>query len=71
MEEYGADRFTEEPDGRLRFTGPFPDADSVVSWVLTFGDKAELVEPEELRARLGTLAETLADRYGRDQHGLS
>ena len=49
VEEYGADRFTEEPDGRLRFTGPFPDADSVLSWVLTFGEKAELVEPQELR----------------------
>ena len=63
VEEYGADRFTEEPDGRLRFTGPFPDADSVLSWVLTFGDKAELVEPEELREQLGELAGTLARRY--------
>ena len=71
VEEYGADRFTEEPDGRLRFTGGFPDSDSAVSWVLTFGDRAELVEPEELREQLEELAETLADRYRRDQHGLS
>ena len=71
VEEYGADRFTEEPDGRLRFTGPFPDADSAVSWVLTFGDKAELVEPQELRDQLRELAESLAGRYRRDQHGLS
>ncbi len=56
-----------EPDGRLRFTGGFPDADSVLSWVLTFGDKAELLEPEELRERLGVWSQTLADRYrGRD-----
>ena len=66
VEEYGADRFTEEPDGRLRFTGGFPDADSVLSWVLTFGDKAELLEPEELRERLGKLAKTLAHRYRRN-----
>ena len=66
-EEYGADRFTVAPDGRLRFTGGFPDADSVLSWVLTFGDKAELLEPEELRERLGVWSQTLADRYrGRD-----
>ena len=71
VEEYGADRFTEEPDGRLRFTGPFPDADSVLSWVLTFGDRAELVEPQELRDQLRELAETLAGRYRREQHGLS
>ena len=66
VEEYGADRFTAEPDGRLRFTGGFPDADSVISWVLTFGDKAELLEPEELREQLGALTKTLADRYRRD-----
>ena len=63
VEEYGADRFTVESDGRLRFTGGFPDADSVLSWVLTFGDKAELLEPEELRQQLGDLTATLADRY--------
>ena len=66
VEEYGADYFNVEPDGRLRFTGGFPDADSVLSWVLTFGDKAELLEPQELRERLGELTKTLADRYGRD-----
>ena len=66
VEEYGADRFTVEPDGRLRFTGGFPDANSVLSWVLTFGDKAELLEPEELREQLGHLTATLADRYRRD-----
>ena len=65
MEEYGADRFTLDPDGKLRFTGGFPDADSVLSWVLTFGDKAELQEPQELRELLGDLTKTLADRYRR------
>ena len=65
VEEYGADRFTEEPDGRLRFTGGFPDADSVLSWVLTFGDKAELLEPEELREQLRDLTEALVCRYRR------
>ena len=66
VEEYGADRFTVEPDGRLRFTGGFPDADSVLSWVLTFGDKAELLEPQELREQLRKLTETLAHRYRRN-----
>lgn len=65
VEEYGADRFAVGPDGRLRFTGDFPDTDSALSWVLTFGDKAELLEPEELRKQLGELTKTLADRYRR------
>ena len=55
-----------EADGRLRFTGGFPDAGSVLSWVLTFGDKAELLEPDELREQLRELTETLAHRYRRD-----
>ena len=66
VEEYGADRFTVEPDGKLRFTGGFPDANSVLSWVLTFGDKAELLEPQELREQLGDLTKTLANRYRRN-----
>ena len=65
VEEYGTDSFAEEPDGRLRFTGGFPDSQSALSWVLTFGDKAELLEPEELRRDLGALAEALAVRYKR------
>lgn len=65
VEEYGADRFNVEPDGKLRFTGGFPDANSVLSWVLTFGEKAELLEPQELRELLGDLTKTLADRYRR------
>ena len=66
VEEYGVDCFTVESDGRLRFTGGFPDGDSVLSWILTFGDKAELLEPQELREQLGALAQTLADRYRRN-----
>ena len=54
------------PTWSLRFTGGFPDADSVLSWVLTFGDKAELLEPEELREQLRELTKTLADCYRRD-----
>ena len=72
VEEYGADCFIVEPDGQLRFTGGFPDGNSVLSWVLTFGDKAELLEPAELREQLRELTETLAHRYRKgDHHGLS
>ena len=66
VEEYGADSFSIQPDGRLRFTRSFPDADSVFSWVLTFGEGAELTEPEELRLRLAALTATLARRYQKE-----
>ena len=63
VEEYGEDSFSVESDGHLLFTRGFPDRDSVLSWVLTFGAGAELLEPLELRRELKTLAETLAGRY--------
>lgn len=66
VEEYGEDSFTVESGGRVRFTGDFPDADSVLRWILSFADRAELLEPEELRERLRNLAETLAGRYRRN-----
>lgn len=66
VEEYGPDSFTTDPDGWLRFTVGFPDADSALSWVLTFGDKAELLQPDQLRRRLGELTSALAARYRRD-----
>ena len=63
VEEYGADSFTVQPDGSLLFRRGFPDADSVTSWILTFGDGAELLEPAELREQLGALVRRLAQRY--------
>ena len=66
VEEYGPDSFTIQPDGRLRFTWGFPDADSVLSWVLIFGEGAELTEPAELRQRLADLTTTLARRYQKE-----
>ena len=63
VEEFGADSFTLAPDGRLRFVGAFPDEDGLLSWLLTFGEGAELVEPAALRARLRQLGETLAQKY--------
>ena len=66
VEEYGPDSFTIQPNGKLRFTWGFPDADSVLSWVLTFGEGAELLEPAELRLRLAALTATLARRYQKE-----
>ena len=71
VEEYGADSFRTEPDGRLRFAWGFPDRDSVLPWLLTFGDRAELLEPAELREDLRQVGERLAERYGGGEtHGV-
>lgn len=63
VEEYGMDSFTVEEDGCLRFSGGFPDADSALSWILTFGEGAELLEPETLRQQLVDMLRCTLDRY--------
>ncbi len=63
VEEYGADSFTPQPDGRLLFRWGFPDKESVISWILTFGDSAELLEPAQLRTELGDLIRRMAEQY--------
>ena len=67
VEEYGAESFTVEPDGRLRFAGGFPDAEGALSWVLTFGEGAELLEPEELREQLRNMLQHMAERYQKEE----
>lgn len=49
IEEYGLNSFIEQPDGALRFSFNFTNQDYLLSWVLSFGDKAELIEPSNLR----------------------
>ena len=39
--------------------------DNLISWLLTFGDKVEVIEPEEARTRMLEIAETMKKTYGR------
>ena len=63
IEEYGPHCFTETADGHLLFTADYTDMDNLVSWILTFGAKAEVLEPDEVRDRIRHMAETLAKIY--------
>lgn len=52
LEEFGRDSFVEQEDGRLFFSFEFSDRDNLFGWILSFGDQAELLEPEDLREEL-------------------
>ena len=65
VEEYGPDSFSEEPDGTLLFTGTFADKMHVITWIVSFGDGAELLEPEELRTDVLKFAEGIRGKYTR------
>ena len=58
VDEFGPDSFTETKDGRILFTSDFLDPESLLTWFMTFGEKAEVIEPADLR-------EKMRDRIGR------
>lgn len=63
VEEFGPESFVEEPDGKLLFEWDYTDADNLMSWLLTFGSGAELLEPVSLRERLKQELEKTLRRY--------
>lgn len=63
IDEYGPDCYTVGPDGWLLFEGGFADRDQVITWVLSFKDGAELLEPVELREALARIGRTLQERH--------
>lgn len=63
VEEFGPACFAQEPDGQLLFEADYTNEENLMSWLLTFGSKTELLEPEPLRDRLKTRLEEMLRRY--------
>lgn len=63
VEEFGAECFVEEPEGTLLFHSGFADKENLFSWILSFGDTAELLTPLHLRQELAGLTEQVASKY--------
>ena len=63
VEEFGPESFTALPDGALLFTFGFTDKTSIVSWIASFGDGAELLEPAGLRQDVLAFAEGIRQKY--------
>lgn len=63
MEEFGPESFTEREDGRLLFRFGFSDRNNLIGWLFSLGDRAELLEPEELRCEIYNQALNIAKKY--------
>lgn len=70
-EEYGEGCFTRREDGRLLLERRFVSYGNMREWVLSFGDGAEVLEPQALREDLGRQAKNLLARYGEADRQLS
>ena len=64
VEEFGPHCFTEADDGRLLFSADYTDMESLVTWLMTFGAKAEVIEPAEARDIIHRNAEETLTFYG-------
>ena len=64
VEEFGPDCYEIQNDGRLLLTRDYSDMENLMMWMLTFGDKVEVLEPVELREKLKTMAEAMIKMYG-------
>ena len=62
IEEYGPDCYQETPAGLL-LERDFASYSNMREWVLSFGNRAEVLEPEELRADLKRQAEAMLKKY--------
>ena len=66
VEEFGPLCFRETDDGRLLFTADYSDMESLVTWLMTFGAKAEVLEPQEVRDIIRQKAEETLQVYKED-----
>ncbi len=63
VEEYGPESFAVQSDGTLLFSGGFTDKKSIVSWIASFGEGAELLEPAGFRQDVLLFAERIRKKY--------
>lgn len=63
VEEFGTGSFKEYRDGRLLFQADYTDKENLIEWLLSFGEKAELIEPEKLRAEIINRIEEMKKKY--------
>lgn len=59
VEEFGPNCFTETDDGRLLFSADYTDMENLVTWLMTFGAKVEVLEPK----KCGTLFAGMQRKY--------
>lgn len=63
IDEYGVDCYTITEEGKLLFRTSFTNKDFMVSWILGFGDKVEVIYPKGLKQEIRKIAENIINQY--------
>ena len=64
IEDFGVDSFVTLEDGRLLFEYDFSDDDGMLAWMLSCGEKVTVLEPENVREKIFSIASNLVEKYG-------
>ena len=69
VEEFGPASFTEREDGRLLFQADYSDKENLLTWLLSFREKAEILEPVWLREEMRGILQKTLEKYGDGRNG--
>lgn len=63
VEEFGSRCFEEQKDGTLLFQADYTDKENFITWILTFREQVQLLEPEGIREEIQKIIEKMKERY--------
>ncbi len=63
VEEFGSGSFMEREDGKLFFQADYTDKENLLTWILSFRDQVELLEPKEMRSEMLDIARGIQKKY--------
>ena len=63
VEEFGSHSFVKQEDGRLLFCGDYTNKENLLSWLISFREKAVLIEPAWLREEIHRILLKMQDNY--------
>ena len=63
VEEFGAGCFREQENGKLLFQADYTDKENLITWLMSFRDKAEVLEPVWIRQEIRESLEKMRRKY--------
>lgn len=65
VEEFGIESFKVQKDGKLLFQADYTNKENLISWIISFQDKVELLEPKEIREEIKRNINNMMKKYVR------
>lgn len=71
IEAYGLNCYTVAHDGRLRLEISYTNREYILGWLLGFGDRVRVLEPQTIAEEIQRIAKNLLDAYGKQDAQMS